>query len=155
MSTTPRPSVVVPDLLQGQWTTALICTFGVDLTFFETRLLSQLAQVPLRIILADGQRLAATLGEAARTGQRHRLANKAYVAAPIRHHHAAHAKLMLLLGPTAGRLIVGSGNLGYDGYASPGELWHVFAYSDEQPQHLNEFAAVRALIDGLAEPSAG
>ena len=57
---------------------------------------------------------------------------------------------MLLLGPTSGRLIVGSGNLGYDGYASPGELWHVFAYSDDQPQHLNEFAAARSFIDGLA-----
>ena len=57
---------------------------------------------------------------------------------------------MLLLGPASGRLIVGSGNLGYDGYASPGELWHVFAYSDDQPQHLNEFAAARSFIDGLA-----
>ena len=57
---------------------------------------------------------------------------------------------MLLLGPASGRLIVGSGNLGYDGYASPGELWHVFAYSDDRPQHLNEFAAARSFIDGLA-----
>ena len=150
MNAAPRPSVVIPELLQGQWTTALICTFGVNLTFFETRLMSQLAQVPLRIILADDQQLASTLGEAARTGQRHRLANKAYVAAPIRHPRAAHGKLMLLLGPASGRLIVGSGNLGYDGYASPGELWHVFAYSDDQPQHLNEFAAARSFIDGLA-----
>jgi hypothetical protein len=150
MNAAPRPSVVIPELLQGQWTTALICTFGVNLTFFETRLMSQLAQVPLRIILADDQQLASTLGEAARTGQRHRLANKAYVAAPIRHPRAAHGKLMLLLGPTSGRLIVGSGNLGYDGYASPGELWHVFGYSDDQPQHLNEFAAARSFIDGLA-----
>ena len=150
MSAASRPDVVVPELLQGQWTTALICTFGVNLMFFETRLMSQLAQVPLRIILADGDQLASTLGEAARTGQRHRLANKAYVAAPIRHPRAAHGKLMLLLGPASGRLIVGSGNLGYDGYASPGELWHVFAYSDDQPQHLNEFAAARSFIDGLA-----
>ena len=150
MSAVPGPSVVIPELLQGQWTTALICTFGVNLTFFETRLMSQLAQVPLRIILADDQQLASSLGEAARTGQRHRLANKAYVAAPIRHPRAAHGKLMLLLGPVSGRLIVGSGNLGYDGYASPGELWHVFAYSDDQRQHLNEFAAARSFIDGLA-----
>jgi hypothetical protein len=150
VSASPRPAVVIPELLQGQWTTALICTFGVSLTFFDTRLVSQLAQVPLRIILADSEKLASTLDEAARTGQRHRLANKAYIAAPVRHRRAAHAKFMLLLGPTSGRLIVGSGNLGYDGYASPGELWHVFAYSDDQPQHLNEFAAARSFIDGLA-----
>ncbi|TVY98984.1 hypothetical protein EAS64_42540 [Trebonia kvetii] len=150
MSAGPRPSIVIPDLLQGQWTTALICTFGADLLFFETRLMTQLAQVPLRIILADDRRLASTLGEAARTGQRHRLANKAYVAAPIRHPRAAHGKLALLLGPANGRLIIGSGNLGYDGYASPGELWHVFAYSDDNPQHLSEFAAARSFIDELA-----
>jgi hypothetical protein len=150
VSTALRPNVVITELLQGRWTTALICTFGVNLTFFETRLMSQLAQVPLRIILADEEQLAATLDEAARTGQRHRLANKAYIAAPIRHRRAAHGKLMLLLGPASGRLIVGSGNLGYDGYASPGELWHVFAYSDDQRQHLSEFAAARSFIDGLA-----
>jgi hypothetical protein len=150
VSAVPCPSVVIPDLLQGQWTAALICSFGANLLFFETRLMTQLAQVPLRIILADDRQLASTLSEAARTGQRHRLANKAYVAAPIRHPRAAHGKLVLLLGPASGRLIVGSGNLGYDGYASPGELWHVFAYSDDQPQHLSEFAAARAFIDGLA-----
>ncbi len=150
MSAAPRPDVVIPELLQGRWTTALICTFGADLTFFESRLMIQLAQVPLRIILADNERLAFTLGEAARTGQRHRLANKAYMAAPIRHPRSAHGKLVLLLGPASGRLIIGSGNLGYDGYASPGELWHVYAYGDDQPKHLDEFAAARSFIDRLA-----
>ncbi|TDU88828.1 hypothetical protein EV138_2379 [Kribbella voronezhensis] len=151
MSTEVQPSFVVPDLLQGQWTTALICTYGANLTFFETRLMSQLAQVPLRMILADSQQLASRLGEAARTGQRHRSANKAYVVAPIRHVRAAHGKLILLLGPASGRLVVGSGNLSYDGYASPGELWRVFAYSEEQPQHLDEFAAARMFVDALSE----
>lgn len=149
MSAAPRRDVVLPELLQGQWTTALICTYGADLTFFETRLLSQLAQIPLRIIMADNDRLAGTLDEAVRTGQRHRLANKAYVAAPIRHPRSAHTKLILLLGPSNGLLIVGSGNLGYEGYAAPGELWHVFAYNEERPEHLNEFAAARAYVDDL------
>ena len=157
MNEAPRPDLVLPELLQGQWTTALICTYGADLTFFETRLLSQLAQIPLRIILADNERLASTLEEASRTGQRHRLANKAYVAAPIRHRRSAHAKLILLLGPSNGLMIVGSGNLGYEGYAAPGELWHVFAYSEERPEHLHEFAAARTYIDdvvarGLVDP---
>lgn len=143
------PGLVLPDLLQGHWTSALICTYGADLTFFETRLLSQLAQIPLRIILADNKRLASNLDEASRTGQRHRLANKAYVAAPIRHPWAAHAKLILLLGPSKGLMIVGSGNLGYEGYAAPGELWHVFTYSEERPEHLKEFAAARNYIDDL------
>lgn len=147
----PRADVVIPELLQGQWTTALICTYGADLTFFETRLLGQLAQIPLRIVLADDVQLAETFAESARTGQRHRLANKAYVAAPVRHARAAHGKLIALLGASSGLLVVGSGNLGYEGYAAPGELWHVYAYSDERPGHLQEFASARAHVDGLAQ----
>lgn len=147
----PRADVVIPELLQGQWTTALICTYGADLTFFETRLLGQLAQIPLRIVLADDGQVSETLAESARTGQRHRLANKAYVAAPVRHPRAAHGKLIALLGPSSGLLVVGSGNLGYEGYAAPGELWHVYAYSDERSEHLREFASARAHIDGLAQ----
>lgn len=147
----PRADVVIPELLQGQWTTAIICTYGADLTFFETRLLGQLAQIPLRIVLADDGQLGETLAESARTGQRHRLANKAYVAAPVRHPRAAHGKLIALLGPSSGLLVVGSGNLGYEGYAAPGELWHVYAYSDERPEHLQEFASARAHVDGLAQ----
>lgn len=149
MSAGPHRAIVLPELLQGQWTTGVICTYGADLAFFETRLLSQLAQIPLRIVMVDDVRLASTLNEAARTGQRHRLANRAYVAAPVRHPRSAHAKLILLLGPSNGLVIVGSGNLGYEGYAAPGELWHVFAYSDERPDHLNELAAVRAYLDEL------
>lgn len=147
----PRADVVIPELLQGQWTTALICTYGADLTFFETRLLGQLAQIPLRIVLADDVRLAETFAESARTGQRHRLANKGYVAAPVRHARAAHGKLIALLGTSSGLLVAGSGNLGYEGYAAPGELWHVYAYSDERPEHLQEFASARAHVDGLAQ----
>lgn len=150
MRTTPRPDLVLPELIQGQWTTALITTFGADLTFFETRLLHQLAQVPLRLVLADHRLLTETLAEAARTGQRHRLANKGYVAAPVRHARAAHGKLVLLLGPSEGLLVVGSGNLGYEGYAAPGELWHVFAYAEDRAQHIGEFAAARSYIEGLA-----
>lgn len=149
MSAAAHPDLVLPGLLQGQWTTAVISSFTADLTFFESRLLGQLAQIPLRIVLVDDQRLASTLDEASRTGQRHRLANKAYVAAPIRHPRSAHAKLVLLLGPANGLMIVGSGNLGYEGYAAPGELWHVFAYSEEEPEHLDEFAAARSYIDGI------
>lgn len=160
MSASPSPGLVLPDLLQGNWTAVLICTYSADLTFLETRLLSQLAQIPLRIVLADQKQLRRSFDEAARTGQRRRHANKAYVAAPVRHPRSAHAKLIVLLGPTSGLLVVGSGNLGYEGYAAPGELWSVYAYSDDRPNHVNEFAAARAYIDdletrGLLDPPVG
>lgn len=146
----PSSTVVLPDVLQGQWSSAIILTYGADLGFFEQRLAGQLAQVPLRLVLGDSRRLSEKLVEAATTGQRLKMANRSYLAAPIRHSKAAHAKLILLLGPHEGVLVVGSGNLGQDGYASPGELWNVFRYHDEQPQHLDEFANARTLIDGLA-----
>jgi hypothetical protein len=147
---TPKPTLVLPELLQGQWSSAMILTYGADLGFFERHLAGQLARVPLRLVLGDGRRLGEKLVEAATTGQRLKMANRSYLAAPIRHSRAAHAKLILLLGPREGVLVVGSGNLGHDGYASPGELWHVFRYQDKQPQHLDEFASARTLIDGLA-----
>lgn len=149
-STAPDPALVVPDLLQGQWSGAMILTYGADLGFFEARLAGQLAQVPLRIVLGDGTRLTEKLAEAATTGQRLRMANRSYLAASVRHPRAVHAKVILLLAPREGVLVVGSGNLGYDGYASAGELWHVYRYHDERPRHLDEFAAVRSLVDGLA-----
>lgn len=143
--------LVVPELLQGQWSSLVILTFGAELGFFETSLLGQLSQVPLRVILADGEQLGAKLAEATATGQRWRRANRTYVAGPIRHQLSAHAKVIMLAAEREGLLVVGSGNLGHDGYASPGELWSIFRYHDESPGHLPEFVAARSLIDGIAE----
>ena len=147
---TPRiapASLVLPELIQGSWTSAVILTYGADSFFFEGILIGQLAQVPLRAILADGRHVDKTFQEAADTGQRLRMANRTYLAAPIRHARAAHAKLILLLGPHSGQLVVGSGNLGQVGYASPGELRHMFGYDDEDPRHLVEFVYSCRLAD--------
>ncbi|PXW30400.1 UNVERIFIED_CONTAM: hypothetical protein DES50_108210 [Williamsia faeni] len=149
----PR-SITVPDLLQGEWSSVVVLTYGANLAFLESRLLGQLAQIPLRVVLADHSRLAARLQEAADTGQRLRNANRTYLTGPVRHSRAAHAKAILLTGATEGLLVVGSGNLSQDGYASPGEVWHVFAYTDQRRQHLPEFVTVRGLIDGLAKRGA-
>ena len=155
MTTPSAPrSLIVPDLLQGAWTSALILTYGTNLAFFETRLMSQLAQVPLRLILGDGHQLQKTFDEAANTGQRHGMANRGYLVGPIRHPRAAHAKLIMLLGPREGLIMAGSGNLSQDGYATPGELWHVYAYSDDRVSHLTEFASARAFVDGLRQRGA-
>ena len=145
----PSADLVLPELLQGQWSSALILTFGADLGFFEAHLLSQLAAVPLRIVLADNERLNEKLAEAIETGQRLRRANRTYVAAAIRHPGSAHAKVILLTAAREGLLVIGSGNLGHSGYASPGELWSVFRYHDEDPRHLSEFVAGRAFITQL------
>lgn len=147
-------AITIPDLLQGAWTSVLVLTYSANLLFLESKLLSQIAQVPLRVVLADQKRLADRFNEAVDTGQRLRMANRTYVAGPIRHNRAAHAKAILLANATEGLLVVGSGNLSQDGYASPGELWHVFAYNDRRPEHLAEFMTIRGLIDGLANRGA-
>lgn len=146
----PGPAIVLPDLIQGPWTSLIVLTYSANLAFFENHLLRQLSQVPLRLVLADDRRVAETLREAANTGQRLRNANRSYLIAPIRHPRAAHGKLVIMTAASAGRLLVGSGNLGQDGYASPGELWHAYAYDADHTQHLEEFAAARRLIDSLA-----
>src|SRR5205085_8781285 len=96
-------------------------------------------------------RLAETFREAARTGQRLHRANRTYLAAGVRNNRAAHAKAVLLVAPSRGRLLVGSGNLGHDGYATGGELWHVYEYSDQDPRHVAQFAVLRSLVDGICE----
>jgi hypothetical protein len=146
--------ISVPDLLQGAWTSMLVLTYGVDLGFLERRLLGQLHRVPLRVVLADAGRLTRRYQEAARTGQRLSMTNRTCLIGPIRHHRAAHAKAIFLSNPTDGLLLVGSGNLGHEGYASPGELWHVFTYRDDRREHLAEFMTLRHLVDGLAQSEA-
>src|SRR5947199_9693614 len=101
-------SLVLPELIQGPWTSLVVLTYGADLTFFDSHLLRQLSQVPLRIILADSVCLAETLREAAATGQNHKHANRSYLVAPIRHARAAHAKVVLMTSKGAGRLLIGS-----------------------------------------------
>ena len=82
------------------------------------------------------------------------MTNRTCLIGPIRHHRAAHAKAIFLSNPTEGLLLVGSGNLGHEGYASPGELWHVFAYRYDRREHLAEFMTLRHLVDGLAHSEA-
>ncbi|WP_327643727.1 hypothetical protein [Micromonospora zamorensis] len=144
------PAFIVPEQIQGAWTNLIVLTYSAHLDFFETHLLRQLSRVPNRIVLADDRRLAEQFAIAARSGQRLGQANRTYLAAPVRNPWAAHAKAVLLTTSTAGRLLVGSGNLGPDGYAEPGELWHRYTYDDSISEHVDVFAAVRSMIDGIA-----
>jgi hypothetical protein len=56
----------------------------------------------------------------------------------------------MLIGPSEGRLFVGSGNLGISGYANPGECFTVYEWSAEDPASSAPFAAIRELIEALA-----
>ena len=151
-STTSEPTNLhLPELIQGRWASAVVLTYGAELTFFQRYLAPQLSQVPLRLILTDGSHLPDLMRSAAEEPELSRQVNRSYIVAPIRHPRAAHAKIILLSGPSTGRLLIGSGNLGPQGYTTPGELWHVYRYDEANTEHLREFAVVRDLIDMLGQ----
>ena len=144
--TTPRHAI--PRLFDGQWDSVVVSTYGADLGFFEQDLLRQVERAKNRIIFADERQFDRWLQRPERRS-RLRQVNRSYVLAPVRSPHAAHAKLILLLGEDRGRLAVGSGNLGFDGYASQGECFTTYTWSTDEPDQLDAFLAARAFLDEL------
>ncbi|PDW05101.1 hypothetical protein [Candidatus Viridilinea mediisalina] len=141
--------VQLPEQIKGPWDHLLILTYGMDLPFFEHTLLRELpARCRNRIVLGDGAHLLEISEAHVRDGLA-RAMNHRYVAEGIFSPQAAHAKLIMLTNPTQGRLLVGSGNLSWQGYASGGELFTTYQYQAEAPQQLGAFLAVRDLLEGL------
>lgn len=139
----------LPEHLKGPWEHVLILTYGVDVPFFENALWNQFSsRCRNKIILADGQRYLESCAVYARGGLVRHL-NQRYIAEGIFVPHAAHAKAIMLANPERGRLLIGSGNLSWQGYASGGELFTQYGYSADHPQALNAFLAVRELVNGL------
>jgi hypothetical protein len=139
----------LPEELKGAWEHALFMSYGADLPFFERTLARQLpAGCRNRIVLADRRQYLAACIHYARGGQVRTL-NQQYVADGIRS-RAMHAKLILLTSPHGGRLFVGSGNLGFQGYASGGELFTFYEYGGEGDASLPAFIAARQFIERLA-----
>lgn len=139
----------IPDLFAGDFEHCIICTYSTHLEFFEQDLLRQLRNVRNRIVLADSTRLADAFADSAAGATFLRHVNVNYLAAPIRSPGTAHAKFVLLGGPESGLLLVGSGNLTYDGYTSQGELFCCYRHTTGQPQHLPAFTAIHDFVEGL------
>lgn len=145
----PQLRLGVPALFtEGRFEQVLILTFGADLEFYERVLRRHFGGFRNQIVLADGQQLARTVTSMAGAGSLRHL-NRSWIAGPIRHSQAAHAKLILLAAPEAGVLLVGSGNLHMGGYAGSGECFTPYRWSPDDPSSLSAFTAVRALTDGL------
>ncbi len=142
----------LPELFKGGWDHVLILTYGADIPFFENALWRQFgARCRNKVILADGQRYLEACENYAQGGLVRHL-NQQYVTEGIFTEYAAHAKLILLTSPDQGRLLVGSGNLGWQGYASGGELFTQYEYGTKdtvQPEALNAFLAVREFVQAL------
>ena len=106
-----------------------------------------------RLVLVDHDHLLGHQSVAVRDGiVRHW--NHSYLAAGIRHRHAAHTKLILLTTSDRGRLLVGSGNLGVNGWTSVGELFTRYDFTPKNTDDLDAFQAAREFLDGLSEDAA-
>ena len=71
--------------------------------------------------------------------------------APVQADRAVHAKLIMLLSEDRGLLAVGSGNLSMSGYASQGECFSSYHWSEDDQGQRGEFLAVRDFIDQVCE----
>ena len=139
----------LPKQFSGSWENLLILTYGVDVPFFESSIWRELsARCRNKIILADGeeyQKACMTYGQNGLA----RYLNQKYVVEGIFLPRAAHAKVVLLTNPDQGRLLVGSGNLNWQGYASGGELFTQYEYSSEHPELLPAFLSVWNMVEEL------
>jgi hypothetical protein len=142
------PRHAIPRLFDGAWDSVIVTTYGANLGFFEQDLLRQIERARNRIVFADERQVDRWLQHPERRS-RLRQVNRSYVLAPVRSSHAAHAKLILLLAAERGRLAVGSGNLGLEGYASQGECFTTYSWSPDEPSQIDAFLAVREFLDEL------
>jgi hypothetical protein len=145
----------LPEQLKGSWEHALILTYGLNIPFFERSLWHQFAACCRnKIILSDGQQYIQASKDYAQQQGLVRHMNQLYVVAGIFGLHAytsMHAKLILLTNAQQGRLLVGSGNLHWQGYASGGELFTIYEFGPAAPEALPAFLAVRELVDALIQ----
>jgi hypothetical protein len=142
--------VAVPLLFDGDWDSVVICSFGADLSFLEQDLWRQLHRTKNRIIFADRAQIERRLRTTSELN-RPRYLNRSYVVAPVTSDHSAHAKLILLLAADEGLLAVGSGNLSFNGYASQGECFTTYRWSEDDDTQMPAFVDVRRFLDLLVD----
>lgn len=139
----------IPEQLRGAWHHVLILTYGANIPFFENALWSQFgARCRNKIILADGRQYLDACANYAQRGLVRSL-NQRYIAEGISASRSAHAKAILLANSDRGRLLVGSGNLSWQGYASGGELFTRYDYDSEDLSALGAFLGFREFVDAL------
>lgn len=140
----------VPDELRGPWRHFVLLTYGADFPFFERALWRQFfVSCRNKIVLADGRHYLDACRRFSEGGFV-RLMNQQYVADGIYSGRGNHAKLILLASEEGGRLLVGSGNLNWQGLASGAELFSKYEYSSEDAGQAPAFAVLRDFLQALA-----
>ncbi|MFH2040670.1 MAG: hypothetical protein ABIJ65_14660 [Chloroflexota bacterium] len=80
-----------------------------------------------------------------------RLLNQSYVADGIYFPNAAHAKVIMLTKHDEGKLLIGSGNLGIQGYTSGGEMFTYYHYHKDQKETLSAFRSIWEFVSILLQ----
>ena len=113
----------------GGFTGAVFLTYSLNLTFFEQIVAPALDQAGCSnvLILADPDGYQQALEMGANSIQ---TAGLRYVCAPVfrRGYGIQHAKMLFMVGPNRGRLLVGSGNLTFHGFGRNLEIFSKFNY---------------------------
>ena len=137
---------------QTGFETAVYCTYGVDLAFFEEAILHPLRVNGCRrhIIFVDAARYADTLRDLRDTAQ---WIGRRYLLIPVHMppYQSFHSKMILLLGPEKGRLLLGSGNLTFTGFGHNHELYTCIDWSSDQQDTLPIFQAAWQFIQQIQE----
>lgn len=142
------------------FTGAIFLTYSLNLTFFEQILAPALDEAGCSnvLILADpdGYQQALDMGAKSINGVGVR-----YVCVPVRRkgNGIQHGKMLFMVGPNNGRLLIGSGNLTFHGYGRNLELYSIFNRStssssiDSEPFH-EAWNLIQKLVSDVDMPVA-
>lgn len=140
----------LPSQLEGRWSNVVFLTYRVDLPFFE-RAIWRILDSRCRniIIIGDGNRLLDSYKGYSDT-LNVRWVNQKYIVDGV-FGTTFHPKMIFLTSQKAGRLLIGSGNLGIQGYASGGEMFVQYEYDSDSGliEYPPVFVFVRNYLEGL------
>ena len=113
---------------------ALMTTFNFEIPYFERAILSALLSGGVRkvSVFADAGEFTKSLQDidSCHLGRK-------YIVNPVRINSSFHPKVILLLGESRAKLIVGSANLKASGYTMNHEIFNYIEYSSEHKEYLD------------------
>ena len=144
----------------GGFTGVIFLTYSLNLTFFEQLLAPALDQAGCSNVLIltdpDGYQQALELGASSI-----QTAGLRYVCTPVLRKGAGiqHAKMLFMVGPNRGRLLIGSGNLTFHGFGRNLEIYSRFDYdaenySTEPDPFLDAWHLIQTIINEIQLPFA-
>ena len=139
--------------ISASWTVCWATTYTFEPAFYDVEILRRLGDPPLNaVVLADDLRLARALDEMAgldaaeQWSLRH--ANRTYLLRTVRLPGGVfHPKTILVGNRKHGRLLVGSGNIGFAGLDRGREVFHESDSAD--PDDAPSFASYRSWMDRI------